>query len=354
MMIKAFVNGMGRIGHIAFVYAVEAGCFDIKGVNDPAALDKKTGKANASSIVAAINHDSVHKKLMLGHYAEVSPKDPGSFVFDGKEYKVYTEMDANNLPYKALGVDLVLECSGHYDSAEKAQAHINAGAKGVIINSPSKDEMKTVVFGVNEGDISEDDKFVSGASCTTNCLAPVMAAFKKKFDVVFADMLTVHAFTPSQNAVDGVSKKAGDGRIARSVENNIIPTTTGAAKAIGLVIPDLLGKMDGYAVRVPVSDGAYISVDVVVRGEPSVKEINSQIKSCVSDTLGYIEDPYLVSQDIIDMKFGSLFDGLLTKAYPIKELGCSLVRLCAWYDNEASYTRQYVRTAAYYGNLISK
>lgn len=350
--INAFVNGMGRIGHMAFVYAIEDGHFDIKGVNDPAALDKKTGKINAGAIVAALNHDSVHKKLMLNHTASVDQKNEDTFIFDGKKYKVYAEMDPRQLPYMELEVDLVLECSGHFNSSEAAAAHIYAGAKKVIINSPSKDEMKTVVFGVNQNILTKDDKYVSGASCTTNCLAPVMDAIKKKFDIVFADMITVHAFTPSQNAVDGVSKKPGDERIARSVENNIIPTSTGAAKAIGLVIPELNHKMDGYAVRVPVSDGAYISVDVLVKGTNITKDdINNQVRSCANETLGYSEDPYLVSQDIIDMTYGSLFDGLLTKVYPIPELGVSMVRLCSWYDNEASYTRQYVRTAAYFGNL---
>jgi glyceraldehyde 3-phosphate dehydrogenase len=353
--IKTFVNGMGRIGHLAFVYAIEKGSFDIVGVNDPAAM-LEDGTISAANIVGALTHDSVHKKLYLGHVAKVVEGKPDHFTFDGKEYRVYAEKDPSKLPLKELGVDLVLECSGRFNSTEKLAPFYAAGAKGVIINSPAKDSgMKTVVYGVNQSILNPEDKAVSGASCTTNCLTPVLDAFRKKFSIVFADMVTIHAFTPSQNAVDGVSKKPGDERIARSVENNIIPTTTGARKATSLVIPELKDKMEGYAVRVPVNDGAYISCDLLVDGVGfTAADVNAHMKSCASDTLDYVEDPFLVSQDIIDNTHGSIFDALLTKVFPIPEKNVTMVRLCAWYDNESSYTRQYIRTAEYYGRLISK
>ena len=272
-----------------------------------------------------------------------------SIIVDGKEIKIYAEKDANNCPWGKLDVDVVLECTGFYCSKDKSMAHINAGAKKVVISAPAGNDLKTIVYSVNEKTLTKDDQVISAASCTTNCLAPMADTLNKTFPIVSGIMTTVHAYTGDQMILDGPQRK-GDLRRARAGAQNIVPNSTGAAKAIGLVIPELNGKLIGSAQRVPVPTGSTTILVAVVKGKDVTKEaINAAMKAAASQSFGYNEDP-IVSSDVIGMKYGSLFDATQTMVAKIDD-DTYQVQVVSWYDNENSYTSQMVRTIKYFAEL---
>lgn len=335
MAVKVAINGFGRIGRLAFRLMFGAEDFDIVAIND---------LTNAEDLAYLLKYDTAQ-----GSYKQdsVSFKE-GAIVVDGKEIKVYAEKDPNNLPWGALDVDVVIECTGIFTTKEKAEAHINAGAKKVIISAPAKGDLKTIVYNVNHEALDGSEKIISAASCTTNCLAPLAKVLNDKFGIVKGYMTTVHAYTNDQNTLDGPHKAGIKSRRTRAAAANIVPTTTGAAAAIGLVLPALKGKLDGISLRVPTITGSV--VDFVF--EPattinSVAEINEAVKAAANETLGYTEDP-IVSSDIIGTRFGSLFDASMTAMMTVD--GKQLVKVITWYDNEMSYTSQLVRTAKYLVN----
>lgn len=273
-------------------------------------------------------------------------EEEGAFVVNGQEILVISERNPENLPWGEMGVDIVLECTGLFTSKEKAEAHIKAGAKKVLISAPATGDVKTIVYNVNSDIIDGSETVVSGASCTTNCLAPMAKVLNDKFGIVEGLMTTIHAYTNDQNTLDGPHKK-GDLRRARTAAANIIPNTTGAAKAIGLVIPELAGKLDGAAQRVPVPTGSITELVCVLEKNTSVEEINAAMKAAANESFGYTEEE-LVSTDIVGISYGSLFDATLTKVMDVA--GKQLVKTVAWYDNEMSYTSQLVRTLGLVGS----
>ena len=288
-------------------------------------------------------------KIGEGLHTVSADDEAGTITVDGKVLKIYAEKDANDLPWGEIGVDVVLECTGFYCSKEKSMAHINAGAKKVVISAPAGNDLKTIVFSVNENTLTADDQIISAASCTTNCLAPMAKALNDYAPIRSGIMSTIHAYTGDQMILDGPHRK-GDLRRARAGAANIVPNSTGAAKAIGLVIPELNGKLIGSAQRVPVPTGSTTILTAVVEGEGVTKEgINAAMKATSSASFGYNEDP-IVSSDVIGMKFGSLFDATQTM---VADLGNGLyeVQVVSWYDNENSYTSQMVRTIKYFAEL---
>lgn len=337
MAVKVAINGFGRIGRLAFRLMFGQKEFEIVALND------LTG---AEDLAYLLKYDSAQ-----GPYKQnnISYKE-GAIIVDGKEIKVLSEKDPNNLPWKALDVDVVIECTGFFTAKEKAEYHINAGAKKVIISAPAKGDMKTIVYNVNHKTLDGSETVISGASCTTNCLAPVAKVLDDKFGIVKGFMTTVHAYTNDQNTLDGPHKAGIHSRRTRAAAANIVPTTTGAAAAVGLVLPQLKGKMDGMALRVPTITGSV--VDLVFEPKTpiaDVAEINAAVKAAANETLGYTEDP-IVSSDVIGSSFGSIFDAACTKIMNVD--GKQLVKVIAWYDNEMSYTAQLVRTAQYLVSLI--
>ena len=334
-MIRMAINGFGRIGRLAFrqMFGSE---YEIVAINDLTSPDM---------LAHLLKYDSAQKKYE-GHSIEALDD---AIVVDGKKIKIYKEADPKNLPWKELDIDVVLECTGFFTSKEKSQAHIDAGAKKVIISAPAGNDLKTIVYGVNENTLTSDDNIISAASCTTNCLAPMANNLNKLYKIQSGIMTTVHAYTGDQMLLDGPHRK-GDLRRARAGAINIVPNSTGAAKAIGLVIPELKGKLIGSAQRVPVPTGSTTILIAVVEGEDvTVEKINEYMKSCVNDSFGYTEDP-IVSTDIIGIREGSLFDATQTMVSKISD-NLYQVQVVAWYDNEASYTSQMVRTAKYLTNL---
>lgn len=331
MAVKVAINGFGRIGRLAFRVMFGSEDFNIVALND------LTG---AEDLAYLLKYDTAQ-----GGYKQdtISAKD-GAIVVDGKEIKVFAEKDPANLPWKELDVDVVLECTGIFTTAEKAMAHINAGAKKVVISAPAKGDLKTIVYNVNHDVLDGTEKIVSGASCTTNCLAPVAKVLNDNFGIVKGFMTTVHAYTNDQNTLDGPHKKGIKSRRARAAAENIVPTTTGAAAAVGLVLPELKGKLDGMALRVPTVTGSVVDLVFEPAKKVTVEEINAAMKAAANETLGYTEDP-IVSADIIGMRYGSLFDALSTSVLEVD--GKQLVKVIAWYDNEMSYTAQLVRTVKY-------
>jgi glyceraldehyde 3-phosphate dehydrogenase len=330
-MVKVAINGFGRIGRLAFRLMFGSKDFEIVALND------LTGAADLAYL---LKYDSSQ-----GGYKQdsISWKE-GAIVVDGEEIRVFAEKDPANLPWKELGVDVVFECTGLFTSKEKAEAHINAGAKKVIISAPAKGGVETVVFNVNHEDLDGSETVISAASCTTNCLAPVAKVLNDNFGIVKGFMTTIHAYTNDQNTLDGPHKKGIKSRRARAAAANIVPTTTGAAAAVGLVLPELKGKLDGMALRVPVITGSVVDLVFEPAKNVTVEEVNAAFKAAANDTLGYTEDP-IVSADVIGMHFGSLVDGLSTSVVEVD--GKQLVKVIAWYDNEMSYTAQMVRTAKY-------
>ena len=337
MAVKVAINGFGRIGRLAFRQMFGAEGYEIVAIND---------LTSPAMLAHLLKYDSAQ-----GRYAKADTVVAGedSITVDGKTIKIYAKADANELPWGEIGVDVVLECTGFYTSKDKAQAHINAGAKKVVISAPAGKDLPTVVFGVNESVLTPDDKIISAASCTTNCLAPMAKALNDYAPIQSGIMSTIHAYTGDQMLLDGPHRK-GNLRRARAAAINIVPNSTGAAKAIGLVIPELNGKLIGSAQRVPVPTGSTTILTAVVKGKDvTVEAINAAMKSESSASFGYTEE-LLVSSDIIGITYGSLFDATQTMVMP---LGDDLyqVQVVSWYDNENSYTSQMVRTIKYFAEL---
>ena len=328
-MIRIAINGFGRIGRLCFRETFGVNDFEVVAIND---------LGDARTLAHLLKYDSVQKR-----YEKEINYTEDSIIVDGKKIPVYKESDPNNLPWKELNIDVVFECTGFFTSKEGAESHINAGAKKVIISAPAKGDVKTIVFGVNENILDGTEKVISAASCTTNCLAPLAKVMNDNFKIKYGTMTTIHAYTNDQNTLDGPHRK-GDLRRSRAAAENIVPNSTGAAKAIGLVIPELSGKLDGSAQRVPVPTGSLVELVCVLDKKVTVDEINQIMKNNANETLGYTEDE-IVSSDVIGTRYGSLFDATQTKVITTEE--GQIVKVVSWYDNEMGYTCQMVRTAKY-------
>ncbi len=330
-MIKVAINGFGRIGRLVFRLMEEDDRFEVVAIND---------LTDAEQLAYLLKYDTSHRNYRVD---EISHTED-SIVVGGRKIKVFSEKDPSMLPWKELEIDEVFECTGLFTDKEKAYAHIKAGAKKVIISAPAKGDLKTIVYGVNEDILDGTEEVISAASCTTNCLAPVLHVLEREFGVEKGYMTTVHAYTNDQTILDVAHKKGIYARRGRAGAANIIPSSTGAAKAIGLVIPSLQGKLSGSALRVPTTTGSVIDLTLELKKNTTKEEINNAFKNATSETLGYTEDP-IVSSDIIGSRLGGLVDGLLTEVLEVE--GRELVKIIAWYDNEMSYSAQMVRTAAY-------
>ncbi len=336
MSVKVAINGFGRIGRLAFRQMFGAEGYEVVAIND---------LTSPKMLAHLLKYDTAQGRYD-GHEV-VAGED--SITVDGKEIKIYACKDANDCPWAELNVDVVLECTGFYCSKEKSMAHINAGAKKVVISAPAGNDHKTIVYSVNEGTLTADDTIISAASCTTNCLAPMAKALNDYAAIQSGIMTTVHAYTGDQMVLDGPHRK-GDLRRARAAAANIVPNSTGAAKAIGLVIPELNGKLIGSAQRVPTPTGSTTILVAVVKGDDVTKEgINAAMKAASSESFGYTEEE-LVSSDIVGIRYGSLFDATQTMVTKIED-GLYQVQVVAWYDNENSYTSQMVRTIKYFAEL---
>ena len=337
MAVKVAINGFGRIGRLAFRQMFGAEGFEIVAIND---------LTSPKMLAHLLKYDSTQGRYAL---ADTVTAGEDSITVDGKEIKIYAKANAAELPWGEIGVDVVLECTGFYTSKAKAQAHIDAGAKKVVISAPAGNDLKTIVYSVNEKTLTAEDNIISAASCTTNCLAPMAKALNDFAPIQSGIMTTVHAYTGDQMLLDGPHRK-GDLRRARAAAVNIVPNTTGAAKAIGLVIPELNGKLIGSAQRVPVPTGSTTILVAVVKGNDITEEgINAAMKAQSSESFGYT-DEYLVSSDVIGMRYGSLFDSTQTMVTEIGD-GLYQVQVVSWYDNENSYTSQMVRTIKYFAEL---
>lgn len=337
MSVKVAINGFGRIGRLAFRQMFGAEGYEIVAIND---------LTSPEMLAHLLKYDSAQGKY---EKADTVVAGEDSITVDGKTIKIYAQKDAKDLPWGEIGVDVVLECTGFYTSKDKAQAHIDAGAKKVVISAPAGKDLKTVVFGVNENVLTAEDKIISAASCTTNCLAPMAKALNDYAEIQSGIMTTVHAYTGDQMLLDGPHRK-GNLRRARAAAVNIVPNSTGAAKAIGLVIPELNGKLIGSAQRVPVPTGSTTILVAVVKGNDITEEsINKAMKEASNQSFGYTEEE-LVSSDVIGMKYGSLFDSTQTMVTKVDE-GLYQVQVVSWYDNENSYTSQMVRTIKYFAEL---
>lgn len=336
MAVKVAINGFGRIGRLAFRQMFGAEGYEIVAIND---------LTDAKMLAHLLKYDSAQ-----GRYAKADTvvAKESSIVVDGKEIQIYAKANPAELPWGELGVDVVLECTGFFASKAKSQAHIDAGAKKVVISAPAGNDLPTVVFSVNEKTLNSSDTIISAASCTTNCLAPMADTLNKLASIEKGFMTTIHAYTGDQMVLDGPHRK-GDLRRARAAAVNIVPNSTGAAKAIGLVIPELAGKLDGAAQRVPVPTGSVTELVAVVNGKVTKDEINAAMKAAASASFGYTEDE-IVSSDVIGITYGSLFDATQTKVTDM-ENGKTLVKVVSWYDNENSYTSQMVRTIKYFAEL---
>ena len=344
MAVKVAINGFGRIGRLAFRQMFGAEGYEIVAIND---LTKP------SMLAHLLKYDTAQGgyagKIGEGKHTVEADDEAGTITVDGKVLTIYAIANAAELPWGELDVDVVLECTGFYASKDKAMAHINAGAKKVVISAPAGNDLKTIVYSVNEKILDANDQIISAASCTTNCLAPMAKALNDAFPIQGGIMSTIHAYTGDQMVLDGPHRK-GDLRRARAAAQNIVPNSTGAAKAIGLVIPELNGKLIGSAQRVPVPTGSTTILVAVVKGENVTKDaINAAMKAQASDSFGYCTDP-IVSSDVIGMTYGSLFDATQTM---VIDLGNGLyeVQVVSWYDNENSYTSQMVRTIKYFAEL---
>ncbi len=327
-MIKIAINGFGRIGRLCFRETFGSEEFEVVAIND---------LTDAKTLAHLLKYDSAQKKYE-GHTIESTEN---SIIVDGKEIRIYAEKDPSNLPWAKLDVDVVFECTGFFTKKEDAMSHIKAGAKRVIISAPAKGDVKTIVYGVNENILDGSEEIISAASCTTNCLAPLAKVMNDNFKIKYGTMTTIHAYTNDQNTLDAPHRK-GDLRRARAAACNIVPNSTGAAKAIGLVIPELDGKLDGSAQRVPVVTGSLVELVCVLDKKVTKEQINEVMKNNANATLGYTEDE-IVSSDVIGIRYGSLFDATQTKVISTED--GQIVKVVAWYDNEMSYTCQMIRTA---------
>ena len=338
MAVRVAINGFGRIGRLAFRQMFGAEGYEIVAINDLTSPDM---------LAHLLKYDSCQKRY---EKADTVVAGEDSITVDGKTIKIYAEKEASNLPWGEIGVDVVLECTGFYTSREKAQAHIDAGARKVVISAPAGNDLPTIVYGVNEWSLKPEDNIISAASCTTNCLAPMAKALNDFAPIQTGIMTTVHAYTGDQMVLDGPHRK-GDLRRARAAAVNIVPNSTGAAKAIGLVIPELNGKLVGSAQRVPVPTGSTTILVATVKTDREVtpEAINSYMKSVANDSYGYTEEP-IVSSDVIGDTHGSLFDATQTMVTQVY-VDTYQVQVVAWYDNENSYTSQMVRTIKYFAEL---
>lgn len=329
-MIKIAINGFGRIGRLAFRECLTGIDFDVVAINSTKA---------AEELAYLAKYDTVHRSF---HENEIDSDENNIIIAGRKKIRVFTEKDPSKLPWKELNVDLVLECTGLFTKYEDAYKHIDAGAKKVLISAPGKGNMKTIVYGVNDNMLDGTEKIVSASSCTTNCLAPVLKIINDNYGIEKGFMTTVHAFTSDQNVLDGTHSKGMISRRGRAASENIVPASTGAASSIGLVIPELNGKMDGMALRVPVSDGSLIDVTLELKKDVTVEEINNTFMNNQSEIIKITKDP-VVSSDIIGKRVGALVDSLLTNV--VETDGKKLYKIVAWYDNELGYTVQMLRTA---------
>ena len=336
MAVKVAINGFGRIGRLAFRQMFGAEGFEIVAIND---------LTSPEMLAHLLKYDSTQ-----GRYEKADTVSFGedSITVDGKEIKIYAKANAAELPWGEIGVDVVLECTGFYTSKAKAQAHIDAGAKHVIISAPAGNDLPTIVYNVNHQSLTSEDKIISAASCTTNCLAPMAKALNDLAPIKSGIMCTIHAYTGDQMTLDGPQRK-GDKRRSRAAAINIVPNSTGAAKAIGLVIPELNGKLIGAAQRVPTPTGSTTILTAVVEGNVTKDQINAAMKAASTESFGYNEDE-IVSSDIVGMRYGSLFDSTQTMVLPLDN-GTTEVQVVSWYDNENSYTSQMVRTIKYFAEL---
>lgn len=334
-MAKIAINGFGRIGRLAFRLMFGQNDFDIVAIND------LTGPADLAYL---LKYDTAQG----GYKRDSISATENAIVVDGKEIRVFKEKDPANLPWKDLGVDLVIECTGLFTNKEAASAHIKAGAKKVVISAPAKgSDVKTIVYNVNHEVLDGTEEVISAASCTTNCLAPVAKVLNDAFGIEKGFMTTVHAYTNDQNTLDGPHKAGIKSRRTRAAAANIVPTTTGAASAVGLVLPELKGKLDGIALRVPTVTGSVVDLVFEPKRNVTVEEVNNALKAATNETLGFTMDP-IVSSDIIGSTYGSLVDGLSTQILEVD--GKQLVKVITWYDNEMSYTAQLIRTIRYFVN----
>lgn len=334
MSIKVAINGFGRIGRLALRQIEKAHGIEVVAVND---------LTPAEMLLHLFKYDSTQ-----GRFQGTAELKDDAIVVNGKEIKVFANPNPEELPWGELGVDVVLECTGFFTNKTKAEAHIRAGARKVVISAPGGNDVKTVVYGVNQDILDGSETVISAASCTTNCLAPMAAVLQKEFGVVEGLMTTIHAYTSDQNTLDAPHRK-GDLRRARAAALNIVPNSTGAAKAIGLVIPELNGKLDGSAQRVPVATGSLTELVSVLERPVTKEEINAAMKAAASESYGYNEDQ-IVSSDVVGIEYGSLFDATQTRVMTVG--GKQLVKTVAWYDNEMSYTCQLVRTLEYFAGKI--
>ena len=336
MAVKVAINGFGRIGRLAFRQMFGAEGYEVVAIND---------LTSPKMLAHLLKYDSSQGKYAL---AETVSAGEDSITVDSKTIKIYAEKDAKDLPWGELGVDVVLECTGFYTSKEKASAHIAAGAKKVVISAPAGNDLPTIVYNVNHTTLTKEDTVISAASCTTNCLAPMAKALNDYMPIESGIMCTIHAYTGDQMILDGPQRK-GDLRRSRAGAINIVPNSTGAAKAIGLVIPELNGKLIGAAQRVPTPTGSTTILNAVVKGEATVDGINAAMKAAATESFGYNTDE-IVSSDIVGMRFGSLFDATQTMVVNLGN-GTSQVQVVSWYDNENSYVSQMVRTIKYFAEL---
>jgi len=336
MSVKVAINGFGRIGRLAFRQMFGAEGYEVVAIND---------LTSPAMLAHLLKYDSSQGKYAL---ADKVTAGEDSITIDGKEIKIYAKANAAELPWGEIGVDVVLECTGFYTSKAKSMAHITAGARKVVISAPAGDDLPTVVFNVNHNILKAEDTVISAASCTTNCLAPMAKALNDLAKIQSGIMTTIHAYTGDQMTLDGPQRN-GDLRRSRAAAVNIVPNSTGAAKAIGLVIPELLGKLIGSAQRVPVPTGSTTILIAVVKGAVTVDQINDAMKAASDESFGYNTD-LIVSSDIVGMRFGSLFDATQTLASKLPN-GDTQVQVVSWYDNENSYTSQMVRTIKYFSEL---
>ena len=333
-MIKVAINGFGRIGRLVFRIMEEDPDFEVVAIND---------LTDPEQLAYLLKYDTSHRSYRVDEITY----DEENLMVGNRKIRIYKEIDPINLPWGELEIDAVYECTGKFTSKEKAGAHIKAGAKKVIISAPAKGDIKTIVYGVNENILDGTEEIISAASCTTNCLAPVVNVLNNEFGIISGYMTTVHAYTNDQSILDLAHKKGAKSRRGRAAASNIIPSSTGAASALGKVIPDLDGKLDGSALRVPVTTGSVVDLTLRLKKKVTAEEINEAFKQHTNDTLAYTEDP-IVSSDVIGSHHGAVVDGLLTSTLDNEE---QLVKVVAWYDNEMSYSAQMVRTVKYLCNL---
>lgn len=336
MATKVAINGFGRIGRLAFRRLQEVENIEVVAIND---------LTDDAMLAHLLKYDSTQ-----GRFKDEVEVIEGGFRVNGREIKTFENPNPKELPWDDLDIDVVLECTGFFADKDKASAHIEAGAKKVLISAPASGDLKTIVYNVNHDELDGSEEIVSGASCTTNCLAPMAKVLNDEFGIVEGLMMTIHAYTGDQNTLDAPHAK-GDFRRARAAAQNIVPNSTGAAKAIGLVIPELKGKLDGSAQRVPVATGSVTELTAVLDKEVSVEEINAAMKNATNDSFGYTEDE-IVSSDIIGITYGSLFDATQTRVMTVGDR--QLVKTVSWYDNEMSYTSQLVRTLEYLAAQANK